>query len=63
MHVHDCKGKADHQPFGQGDLDIPAELNFASRSAQKAVVEVKTAESLTKAIETLRLYQTQNLIK
>lgn len=63
MHVHDCKGKADHQPFGQGDLDIPAEINFASRSAQKAVVEVKTAQSLIQTIETLRLYQTQQQLK
>ena len=63
MHVHDVKGKSDHQPFGTGDLDIPAEINFASQSASKAVIEVKTAESLTKAVETLRLYQAEHKVK
>lgn len=63
MHVHDVKGKSDHQPFGTGDLDILAEINFAAQSASRAVIEVKTAESLTKAVATLRTYQDKHLIK
>lgn len=56
MHVHDCKGKSDHQPFGTGDLDIRAELAFAGQTAKKAVIEVKTADALTQTVKTLRTY-------
>ena len=63
MHVHDCKGKNDHQPFGTGDLNIPEEIAFASRSASKAVIEVKTASALSETVKTLRSYQTSNLVK
>ena len=63
MHVHDVKGKSDHQPFGTGDLDIPWEINFASQSAAKAVIEVKTAASLSQTVATLRIYQANAQIK
>ncbi len=63
MHVHDCKGKSDHQSFGDGDLNIPAELNFAAQSAIRAVIEVKTKASLIQTVSILRNYQKQNLIK
>jgi len=63
MHVHDVKGKSDHQPFGSGDLDIPAEINFAAQTAAKAVIEVKTAEALIQTVETLRHYQALNQVK
>lgn len=63
MHVHDCKGKHDHQPFGQGDLDIPSEINFAAQKATRAVVEVKTVASLIQTVSVLRTYQNLNLVK
>lgn len=63
MHVHDCKGKNDHQPFGEGDLNIPEEIAFASKSASKAVIEVKTASALTQTVHTLREYQKNHLVK
>lgn len=63
MHVHDVLGKNDHQPFGAGDLNIPEEINFAAQSASRAVIEVKTAESLALAVATLRKYQAQHQIK
>jgi len=63
MHVHDCQGQRDHLPFGEGDLDIPTEINFASQSAAKIVLEVKTAEALKRTVETLRLYQTNHQVK
>jgi len=63
MHVHDCKGKYDHQSFGTGDLDIPSELNFAAQSASRAVIEVKNVTSLIQTVSVLRNYQKLNLIK
>jgi len=63
MHVHDCKGQSDHQSFGDGDLDLPSEINFVSRSAKRIVIEVKTEPSLTASVATLRLYQKHALLK
>jgi len=63
MHVHDVKGKSDHQAFGTGDLDIPWEISFASQSASKAVIEVKTAQSLSQTVATLREYQANHQVK
>lgn len=63
MHVHDCRGQKDHLPFGEGDLDIPSEINFATQSATKVVLEVKTAEALERTVQTLRTYQANLRIK
>ncbi|TXT19199.1 MAG: xylose isomerase domain-containing protein [Erysipelotrichaceae bacterium] len=63
MHVHDCKEKFDHQSFGDGDLNIPSELNFAAQYATRAVIEVKNMESIIQTVFVLRTYQNQNLIK
>lgn len=50
MHLHDVLGKKDHQPCGTGDLDLKAELAFASLNDPSVVVEVKSVESLTQAV-------------
>ena len=43
--------------------DKTHEINFAAETASKAVIEVKTAESLALAVATLRSYQAQHQIK
>lgn len=63
MHAHDCQGQKDHLPFGEGSLDIPFEINFATQSATKVVLEVKTAEALSRTVQTLRAYQANQRIK
>lgn len=62
MHVHDCLGQADHQPFGEGELDIPAELKFTAQTASMAVIEVKTVSALTQTVQTLNEYKQKKMI-
>lgn len=57
MHIHDCKGQQDHLPFGDGEVDLRAELAFVAKTCQRAVIEVKTAESLEKAVRRLPEYR------
>lgn len=53
MHLHDVSGKKDHQPLGSGDLDLLSELRFVQPNDPSVVVEVKSVEALTQAIEGL----------
>ena len=57
MHIHDCRGQQDHLPFGEGDIDLRAELAFAAPTCLRAVIEVKTQASLESAVERLANYQ------
>lgn len=50
MHFHDVQGKNDHKPLGTGDVDLKAELAFASLNDPWVVVELKSVDALREAI-------------
>lgn len=50
MHFHDVQGKNDHKPLGTGDVDLKAELDFASINDPWVVVELKSIEALKEAM-------------
>lgn len=54
MHLHDAKGKNDHQIPFQGELDIKELIDFAKKQGLSMLVEVKTKEALRKSIEVLK---------
>lgn len=55
MHMHDAKGtKQDHQPLGQGDMDIPAYLELALQTGCTVLLEVKTVEGLRESVRWIR---------
>ena len=55
MHMHDAKGaKQDHQPLGQGDMDIPAYLALAQETGCTVLLEVKTVEGLRESVRWIR---------
>lgn len=53
MHLHDAKGKSDHQVLFEGDLNIDELLQFAKSQNIRALIEVKTEEALIKSINNL----------
>lgn len=55
MHLHDAIGsKQDHQPLGQGEMDIPAYLELAQQCCDTVLLEVKTVEGLRSSVSWLR---------
>jgi len=55
MHLHDARGtKQDHQPLGQGEMDIPAYLQLAKERECTVLLEVKTLEGLRQSVAWLR---------
>ncbi len=55
MHLHDARGsKQDHQPLGQGEMDIPAYLALAKERDCTVLLEVKTLEGLRQSVAWLR---------
>ena len=55
MHLHDARGsKQDHQPLGQGEMDIPAYLELAKERGCTVLLEVKTLEGLRQSVAWLR---------
>ena len=58
MHFHDVLGKADHKPLGEGEIDLKAELKFATQYNDiDIVVELKSIDALEKAMIDLPKYQ------
>lgn len=53
MHIHDVKGKKDHQVLFEGDLNISELIKFAETKNIPVLIEVKTVESLKKSIKKL----------
>ena len=61
MHLHDVIGNSDHQILFEGSLDIIELLKFAESTSIKALIEVKTEESLIKSINNLKsIYSSKN---
>lgn len=55
MHMHDAKGsRQDHQPLGQGEMDIPGYLALAQQCDCTVLLEVKTLEGLRSSVAWLR---------
>ncbi len=46
MHLHDARGRKNHLPLGEGEMDIAAILALAQGSVRRIVLETKTAEGL-----------------
>lgn len=55
MHLHDARApKQDHQPLGQGEMDIPALLTLAEKNSCTVVLETKTEEGLRQSVRWLK---------
>lgn len=55
MHLHDAKGaKQDHQPLGQGEMDIPSYLTLAQDAGCTVLLEVKTVDGLRESVRWIR---------
>ncbi len=54
MHIHDARGKENHLPLGEGELDLHKYLNLAKEHDCRAVIEVKTIAGLRRSVEWLK---------
>ncbi len=54
MHIHDAKGRTDHLPLGEGDVDIGKYLDLAKKHDCRAVLEVKTIAGLRLTVDWLK---------
>ncbi|MDR0883042.1 MAG: sugar phosphate isomerase/epimerase [Oscillospiraceae bacterium] len=50
MHIHDAKGRANHLPLGEGDVDLDKYLKLAKQHNCRAVIEVKTVDGLRQSV-------------
>lgn len=50
MHLHDCRGRANHLVPFTGDVDIAGMLDFARQRGIGVVIEVKTLEALRESV-------------
>lgn len=53
MHIHDAKGRVNHLPLGEGDVDLVKYLDLAKEHDCRIVLEVKTAAGLRSAVDWL----------
>lgn len=56
MHLHDCKGKSPHLPFGEGDVEIDKMLQLAKETGSDCVIEVKTIAGLEQSVVWLKAH-------
>ncbi len=54
MHLHDARGKSNHLPWGNGEVDLPAWLALAERQGCRVVVETKTVAALRQSLAWLK---------
>lgn len=54
MHIHDAKGRDNHLPLGEGDVDLAKYLDLAKEHDCRAVLEVKTVTGLRSAVSWVR---------
>ena len=51
IHLHDAKGKTNHLPLGDGELDTRQYLNLAKTQNCRVVLETKTVDGLKRSCE------------
>jgi sugar phosphate isomerase/epimerase len=54
MHIHNAKGKNNHLPLDEGDVNLTKYLNLAEQHNCRAVLEVKTVPGLRQSVAWLR---------
>ena len=55
MHMHDARGtKQDHQPLGQGEMDLDSYVALARETGCTVLLEVKTVEGLRQSVKWVR---------
>lgn len=55
VHLHDARApKQDHQPLGEGEMDIPVLLKLAEDNGCTVVLETKTEEGLRRSVQWLK---------
>lgn len=59
FHIHDAAGKRNHLPLGEGELDLNKYFALAKKHGCRAVIEVKTAESLKRSVNLIRTGEIQ----
>ena len=63
LHLHDVLNGRAHRELFTGEIDIDSIINFIISNRIKAIVEVKTIDSLCKSIERLRDRFAQHQVK
>ncbi len=53
MHGHDARGKQDHLPLGDGEIDLPARFALAEKRGARIVLETKTIRALRTSVSRL----------
>lgn len=51
FHIHDARGKKNHQTLGTGEIDLFQRLELAKKHHCRCVVETKTIAALQESIE------------
>lgn len=54
MHMHDAKGKSNHLPLGEGELDLEKYLRISKESDCRSVLETKTVTGLHRSVAWLK---------
>lgn len=54
FHIHDALGRKNHMKLGTGELDLAWYIALAEKNHCRAVLEVKTAQSLRESVKWLR---------
>ena len=54
MHIHDARGKDNHLPLGDGNLELGEYLELAKAHDCRSVLEVKTADGLRQSVNWLK---------
>lgn len=54
MHGHDARGRSNHLPLGEGEIDLRQRFRWAAQRNARIVLETKTCDALRKSLEWLR---------
>jgi len=54
MHIHDARGKDNHLPLGEGELELEKYFDLAKEQNCRCVLEVKTVDGLRQSVEWVR---------
>ena len=61
IHMHDVKGKNDHQALGAGDLDLNKYFDLAQKCNCTVLLETKTVEGLRQSVQWLKQNRNNDL--